>query len=202
MGWENVLPVHSPCPSSWYWKCQETSYSFPVENYTALLTLEYSAAEQMLWSAFLHHLRIVRVQRGVRLTPTAFSLTYVDELNYKKKKNANHKKTLIVSSVVFVSLRRVFCSLFFPSSPRHLAARQLLRCWSHCQPQQRLQRKRKLSQRHCKKRCDTGTRAVEVALLAWSSLPAAGRKSKPPLRFSAGGKVRLPGFEWRKSPCV
>lgn len=120
----------------------------------------------------------------------------------KKKKNANHKKTLIVSSVVFVSLRRVFCSLFFPSSPRHLAARQLLRCWSHCQPQQRLQRKRKLSQRHCKKRCDMGTRAVEVALLAWSSLPAAGRKSKPPLRFSAGGKVRLPGFEWRKSPCV
>ncbi|KAI6075349.1 hypothetical protein LUU34_01145000 [Aix galericulata] len=41
-------------------------------------------------------------------------------------------------------------------------SRQLLHCWSRCQPQQRLQRKRKLSQRHCKKRCDTGTRAVEA----------------------------------------
>lgn len=86
MGRENMLPVHWPCPSSWYWKCQETSYSFPVENYTALLTFEHPAAEKMLWSAFLHHLRIVRVRWGVRLTPTAFSLTYVDELNYQKKK--------------------------------------------------------------------------------------------------------------------
>lgn len=129
MGWENVLPVHSPCPSSWYWKCQETSYSFPVENYTALLTLEYSAAEQMLWSAFLHHLRIVRVQRGVRLTPTAFSLTYVDELNYKKKKKCKPQKNLNCFQCCLCVFTQSILFAFFPlltSAPCCQAAPALL----------------------------------------------------------------------------